>query len=139
MIILDTNVLSELMREEPDPSVVQWLDRQPPSSVWTTSINLMEARLGLLSMPAGKRSVRLTQEFEAALWEEIEERHTLFDIAAAEQAAILMVERKLKGRPIDFRDTMIAGIVISRNAILATRNTAHFSDLGSNMLNPWNS
>jgi len=139
MIILDTNVLSELMREEPAASVVHWLDNQPPSSIWTTSITLMEIRFGLRSMPLGKRSVRMIQELEAVLMEEIEERYASFDIAAAEQAANLMAMRKSKGRPVEFRDTMIAGIVISRHAILATRNTDHFSDLGSSIVNPWNS
>jgi len=139
MIILDTNVLSELMREEPDKSVVQWLDRQPPSSIWTTSITVMEVRFGLLSMPTGKRLARMTQELEAVLKEEIEERYAQFDLDAAEQAAILMAgRRKLKGRPLDFRDTMIAAIAISRRATLATRNTSHFSDLGSSVVNPWN-
>jgi toxin FitB len=75
---------------------------------------------------------------EAVLTEEIEQRYASFDTAAARQAASLMAARKRQGRPIEFRDTMIAGIVMSRHAILATRNTAHFSDLGSNVVNPWN-
>lgn len=138
MIILDTNVLSELMRKEPDASVVRWLDRQPASSIWTTSVTLMELRAGLRSMPAGKRSAQLLQELEALLTEEIEQRYLSFDTAAAEETATLMAQRKLEGRTIDLRDTMIAGIVISRHATIATRNTAHFSDLGSNVVNPWN-
>jgi toxin FitB len=138
MIILDTNVLSELMRQEPDLSVVHWLDRQPSSSVWTTSITLMELRSGLGSLPAGKRRARMIQELEAVLTEEIEERYASFDAAAAEQAAMLIAERKLRGRPVDLRDTMIAGIVLSRHAAIATRNTADFCDLGSSVVNPWN-
>jgi toxin FitB len=138
MIILDTNVFSELMREKPEVSVVHWIDRQPQSSIWITSITLMEIRYGLQSLPAGRRSARLMRELEDVLTEEIEERFASFDTAAAQQAASLMAARRQQGRPIEFRDTMIAGIVMSRHAILATRNTAHFSDLGSNVVNPWN-
>lgn len=139
MIILDTNVLSELMREKPDRSVVRWLDSQPQASVWTTSISLMELLFGLQSMPAGKRTDRMLRELEVVLREDIEDRYLSFDLAAAEGAAKLMVARKLRGRPMDIRDTMIAGIVVSRHAILATRNTDHFSDLGSSVINPWSS
>jgi hypothetical protein len=98
----------------------------------------MEIRYGLQSLPAGRRSARLMRELEDVLTEEIEERYASFDTAAAQQAASLMAARRQQGRPIEFRDTMIAGIVMSRQAILATRNTAHFSDLGSNVVNPWN-
>jgi hypothetical protein len=137
MIILDTNVLSELMREKPTASVVQWIDRQPQSSIWITSVTLMEVRYGVQSLPAGRRRDRLMRELEAVLKEEIEERCASFDAAAAQEAASLMAVRKRQGRPIEFRDTMIAGIVMSRHAILATRNTTHFSDLGSKVVDPW--
>jgi toxin FitB len=105
MIILDTNVLSELMRLRPDPSVLRWLDRQPASSIWTTSINMMELRFGLQAMPPGKRSASMMQELEAVLKQEIEGRSASFDMAAADQAAKLMAAGKLHGRPADFRDT----------------------------------
>jgi predicted nucleic acid-binding protein len=137
MIILDTNVISALMRSAPDEMVLQWLDRQPESSIWTTSVTVMEIRYGIQMLPAGQRRERMKQEMEAVLREEIEGRHIPFDVGAAERAAILMAERKLRGRPVEFRDTMIAGIVLSRNAVLATRNTAHFSDLGPRVINPW--
>ena len=78
------------------------------------------------------------RELEAVLTEEIEERYAWFDTAAAQQAARLMAARKRQRRLIEFRDSMIAGIVMSRHAILATRNTAHFSDFCSNGVNPWN-
>jgi toxin FitB len=136
MLILDTKVLSELMRDESNASVVHWIDRQRQSSIWITSITLMEIRYGLQSLPADRRT--LIRELEAVLTEEIAERYASFDTAAARQAASLMAARKRQGRPIEFRDTMIAGIVMSGHAILATRNTAHFSDLGSNVVNPWN-
>ena len=137
MIILDTNVLSELMREAPDPGMLAWLDRQPSSSVWLTCISLMEIRFGLLRMPAGKRRERMLEEFEVILREEIQGRYAPFDAAAATQTASLMVLGNLKGRPMEYRDAMIAGTALSTNAVLATRNIAHFSDLGVNLVNPW--
>ena len=137
MIILDTDVLSALMRAKPDPAVVTWLDRQPDSSIWTTSITVMEIRYGLQSMPAGRRRESMTQALEAVLREEIEERYASFDLAAAQEAADLMALRKARGRPVEFRDTMIAGIALSTRATLATRNTAHFADLSVPVINPW--
>lgn len=137
MIVLDTNVLSALMRPVPDTAVVQWLDKQPESSIWVTSITLMEIRYGLQCMAAGRRRQRMTQEFEGLLREEIEGRYAEFDVEAALSAAELMTERKRTGRPVEIRDTMIAGIVVSRNAVLATGNLAHFADLSSRLVNPW--
>ncbi len=137
MIILDTNVLSELMRDTPDPLVLDWLDRQPSKSVWTSCISLMEIRFGILRMPEGKRRERMLEEFEVILREEIEERYAPFDAAAAAQTAALMVLRNHQGRPMEYRDAMIAGTALSANAALVTRNTAHFSDLGVKLFNPW--
>lgn len=137
MIIVDTNVLSALARPEPEAAVLQWLDHQPELSIWTTSITLMEIRYGLQSMPAGRRREQMTEEMEAVLKEEIKARYLFFDVTAAEQAAELMASRRQKGRPVELRDTMIAGIVLASNATLATRNTAHFADLSVRVVNPW--
>jgi toxin FitB len=138
MIILDTNVISAVMHPEPDEVVLRWLDRQPESSIWTTSVTIMEIRHGLELLPAGQRRERMTVEMEAVIDKEIEGRYALFDVLAAEQAAKLMAARKRTGRIVELRDTMIAGIVLSRNAVLATRNIAHFTDLGSHVIDPWN-
>jgi predicted nucleic acid-binding protein len=137
MILLDTNVLSALMRQEPDRPVVEWLDRQPWTSIWTTSITILEVRFGLQTLPLGRRRARLIDAFERVLLENLEQRIAAFDQAAADQAADLMASRKKRGRPGDLRDTMIAGIVLARGATLATRNIAHFSDLPLRMVNPW--
>jgi hypothetical protein len=137
MILLDTDVLSALMRAEPAMTVVKWLDKQPESSIWTTSITVMEIRYGLQIMPTGRRRQRMEEELEAVLRKEIEERYAPFDVAAAQHAAELMALRKARGRPVDFRDTMIAGIALSTRATLATRNTAHFADLSVPVVNPW--
>lgn len=137
MIILDTNVLSALMREAPEAAVVEWLDRQPAESVWITSITLFEARLGLALLPKGKRQRALQSAFERLLAEDLENRILDFDAAAAIEAASLAAERQRAGRPVDMRDTQIAGIAVARRATLATRNVKHFRDLKVPVVDPW--
>ena len=136
MIILDTNVISALMQDPPDPSVVAWLDHQPRSSLWTSAITVFEIELGLQILPPGKKRATLTRVFEQIL-ENIDRRIAHFDDEAARQAADLAALRRRSGRTGEFRDTMIAGIVIARHATLATRNVAHFPDLSSPVINPW--
>ena len=137
MIILDTNVLSALMRKVPDADVVGWLDRQPAESVWITSITLFEARLGIALLPDGKRRRALTSAFGRLLEEDLENRVLDFDTGAANEAAELAARRQRAGRQIDIRDTQIAGIALVRHATLATRNTRHFADLEINVIDPW--
>lgn len=136
MIILDTNVLSALMRRTPDKDVIAWLDRQPRTSVWTTAVTILEVRFGLQILPAGKRRTLLIQAFEVAL-DTIGKRVAPFDAAAAQQAGDLMASRQKKGRPVELRDTMIAGIVLAHNATIATRNITHFDDISASVVNPW--
>ncbi len=136
MIILDTNVLSALMRQTPDSKVVAWLDQRPRTSIWTTSVTVLEVRFGLGIMAAGKRRSALLAAFEALL-DRIGRRVVPFDTAAAERAGELMALRHKKGQPGDLRDTMIAGIVLVNRAELATGNTAHFADLSVPLINPW--
>lgn len=137
MIILDTNVLSALMRQVPEAPVVAWLDRQPTESVWITSITLFEARLGLALLPKGRRRQALEIAFATLLQEDLENRVLDFDSAAATEAASLAAGRQKAGRPVDMRDTQIAGIVLARRATLATRNVRHFGDLKVPVVDPW--
>jgi predicted nucleic acid-binding protein len=137
MIVLDTNVISALMRREPEKPVVKWLDAQPAASVWITAITVMEIRFGLQTMPKGRRQDALIRAFEMMLKGMIEGRIVSFDAEAGIQAAELMAQRKRKGRPAEVRDTMIAGIVLANRATLATRNTQHFEDLPVTVINPW--
>jgi predicted nucleic acid-binding protein len=139
MIILDTNVLSALMSRIPDKLVIRWLDKQPRTSIWITSVTVLEIGFGLELMPAGKRRASLLQAFETVLAEKIDVRIAPFDAAAAQLAGNLMAVRQKKGRPGDLRDTMIAGIALAFQATLATRNTAHFEDLSVPVINPWRS
>lgn len=137
MIILDTNVLSALMREAPEPAVVAWLDRQAAESIWITSVTLFEARLGIALLAKGRRRQALEAAFALLLEEELENRILDFDREAANQAAFLAADRQRAGRPVDFRDTQIAGIALARRASIATRNLRHFGDLKVPVLDPW--
>jgi predicted nucleic acid-binding protein len=137
MIILDTNVLSALMRQVPDQHVVTWLDRLPRTSVWTTAVTVLEIRFGVQILVAGRRRTLLTEAFEELL-ARLGQRVLTFDGAAALHASDLMAARHKKGRPGDLRDTMIAGIALAQHeATLATRNTAHFEDAAIPIVNPW--
>ncbi len=137
MIILDTNVLSVLMQVTPDSTVLGWLDRQPRTSIWTTSITTFEIRFGLQIMAEGKRRSALLQKFESFLGK-IDYRVVPFDRESASQTADLMASRQKNGRTGDLRDSMIAGIVLARRASLATRNVIHFADISATVVNPWN-
>lgn len=137
MIILDTNVLSALMRTTPDEAVVRWLDRQPAESIWITSITLFETRLGLALLPRGRRRQSLEAAFDRLLEEDLENRVLDFDRAAATASAALAALRQRAGRPLDIRDTQIAGIALARRAALATRNVRHFQDLDIEVIDPW--
>jgi hypothetical protein len=136
MILLDTNVFSALMLPTPDPQVIAWLDRQPRTSIWTTSVTILEVRFGLQIMATGKRRSLLLQAFDTVL-DRMGQRIASFDASAAIQAADLMAARQRRGRVGDLRDTMIAGIVLASHATLATRNTGHFEDLSVPLINPW--
>ena len=137
MIILDTNVISALMREEPEERVVHWLDQQPAQSVWISSITLFEARFGIALLPKGKRQRALEASFGRLVQEDLESRIADFDATAAQEAATLAAARQKAGRHVDLRDTQIAGIAIARRATLATRNVKHFQGLKIPVVDPW--
>jgi predicted nucleic acid-binding protein len=124
------------MGSVPDRQVSAWLDQQPATSIWTTSVTIFEIEVGLQSMATGKKKAVLTLEFQRLL-DEIEHRIAAFDEEAARIAANLTTLRQQHGRVIDLRDTMIAGIVLARHAGLATRNVSHFSDISAPVMNPW--
>lgn len=139
MIVLDTNVLSALMRTKPDAVVVDWLDRQPADSIWVTSITVFEARFGLALLPKGRRRSSLERAFDRVLTEDLSSRVLSLDEMAASTAAHLAAERQRAGRVVDLRDTLIAGIVLARRATIATRNTRHFEGLDVPVVDPWQS
>jgi predicted nucleic acid-binding protein len=137
VIVLDTNVVSALMRAEPDPVVVAWLDGLPPESLWTTSITVFEIRLGLEVLPTGRRRRQLEEAFAKTLEEDFENRVLPFDQAAAQAAGRIAAERRSAGRTVEIRDVQIAGVVNVRKATLATRNTRHFEGCGLVLVDPW--
>ena len=136
MIILDTNVLSALMNDPTEPAVVGWLDRQPRSSIWTTSVTVFEIQNGLGTMAVGKKQATLSLVFDRII-DGIGHRIAVFDEESALLAASLAALRQKKGRVVELRDTMIAGIVLARHASLATRNVTHFADISATIINPW--
>lgn len=137
MIILDTTVLSALMRATLEPVVVGWLDRQPSDSVWLTSVTVFETRFGLALLPKGRRRTSLERAFDHVLVDDLSNRVLDFDSAAAAEAARIAAERQRAGRVVDLRDTVIAGIAQARRATIATRNTAHFEGLDVPVVSPW--
>lgn len=137
MILLDTNVISTLMRQAPDPTVVAWLDRQPAESIWTTTITVFEVITGLRLMAAGRRRRQLEQSFDALLHEDLGRRVQSFDSSAAIAAGGIAAHRQAAGRTLEIRDVQIAGIATARRAQLATRNTRHFYDLDIPLIDPW--
>jgi predicted nucleic acid-binding protein len=139
VIVLDTNVLSALMRSSPDAVVVEWLDRQPADSVWLTSITVFEARFGLALLPKGRRRNGLERAFDRVLMEDLSSRVLTLDEMAAVTAAQIAADRQRAGRIVDLRDTLIAGIAQARRATIATRNTRHFEGLDVPVVDPWHS
>jgi predicted nucleic acid-binding protein len=139
VIVLDTNILSALMRAAPDAAVVDWLDRQPADSVWLTSITVFEARFGLALLPKGRKRAALERAFERVLSEDLANRVLDFDSLAAAAAAQLAADRQRAGRVVDLRDTLVAAIAQARRATIATRNTRHFEGLDVPVVDPWQS
>jgi len=137
LILLDTNVLSALMRREVDPVVVAWLDAQPPESIWTTAITVFEIRFGLEILAKGRKRKALEEAFVNALDEDFDGRVLAFDQAAADAAAVIAARQREAGCPVEIRDVQIAGIAAARKATLATHNTRHFDGTGITLIDPW--
>lgn len=136
MIILDTKVISELMRAEPHPDVVAWLDEIPRGEIWTTTITVGEIAAGIALLPTGARRKRLADTFELAL-EGFEERIVSFTTAAAFGYGAIVAARTAAGTPISVADAQIAAIAAVSDGTLATRNLADFVGTGIDLVNPW--
>jgi predicted nucleic acid-binding protein len=137
MIVLDTNVLSELMRLVPTDNVARWVDSQPATSLFTTSITQAEILYGLMLLPGGRRRKAL-ELASAAMFEELFAGRILpFGMDAARPYAVIGSERRRKGVPISQFDAQIAAIVRSVGATLATRNVADFQGCGIELVDPW--
>lgn len=137
MIVVDTNVVSAVMREPAETKVIAWMDAQPASSIWITAISIFEVRFGIARLPAGKRRQTLEAAFEQAIAEDFEGRVLAFDEGSAGVAGMIAAAREALGRPVEFRDIQIAGIAKHNGAAVATRNTRHFEGLGIPLIDPW--
>jgi predicted nucleic acid-binding protein len=137
MIVVDTNVLSEVMRPIPSGKVVRWMAERPASSLFTTTITLGEVLYGLELVPSGKRRVALQQAIEKMFEEEFTGRILTFDRDAARAFADISARCRRLGRPIGEMDAQIAGIARSRGAAIATRNVLDFQDCGVQLIDPW--
>ena len=125
------------MKSRPDPAVVAWLDGQLRQEVWLPSVVVFELRYGVAGLPVGQRRRSLQQALERLLEQLVQERIAPLDALAAQRAAELSADRTTRGRPVDLRDTLIAGIALARGAQLATRNARHFSDTTIGLINPF--
>lgn len=137
MIVLDTNVLSELMRSRPDAQVEVWFAAQPAPGLFSTTVTQAEILLGVALLPPGRRRTRLASAAEAMFEIDLAGRVLPFDIAAAREFASIVASRRRAGRPIAQADAQIAAITRSRGALLATRNVADFDRCGITVVDPW--
>ena len=136
MIVLDTNVVSELMRATPSTEVVAWLRDQPAGSLLTTAVTVAEIRYGLERLPDGRRAAELRRIADETLGA-FAGQVLPFDLDAANRYGVLVAERERAGRPMSALDAQIAAICLSRGASLATRNVKDFAGTGVEVQDPW--
>ena len=137
MIVLDTNVISELLRPQPASQVENWFSDQEGAQLYFTTVGEAELRLGVALLPAGKRRSTLSRAIEDILNEDFFDRILSFDRAAAGAYAAIASDRRAVGRPISQFDCQIAAIARVNQAAIATRNTEAFSGCGITLINPW--
>jgi toxin FitB len=138
MIILDTNVISELMRPKPSAQVATWVAQQPGTELFTTSITEAEIFYGIELLGRGKRREGLLAAAEGMFSEDFAGRVFVFDSDAARVFAKIGAARRALGRPISHADAQIAALAQVRGAKLATRNVDDFEDCGIEVVDPWN-
>ncbi|MCU1717701.1 type II toxin-antitoxin system VapC family toxin [Pseudomonas sp. 5P_3.1_Bac2] len=137
MILLDTNVLSELMKANPEPAVIAWVDAQPVSELFTSSISVAEVLYGIARMPEGKRKQSFFNLAQVMFDQDFAGRIVAFDADAAVYFASLAAGSEAKGRVVGLADGQIAAIAAVYDAQVATRNVRHFDSLGVQVINPW--
>ena len=136
LLVLDTNVVSELMRPRPDPAVLAWVDARPVTAMAITAITVLEIRSGIAYLPEGARKLGLEAKFRRFVARGFAGRVLPFDEEAAESCAALRAERRRQGRASSTEDVMIAGIVLQRGATIVTRD-GDFADYGVPVVDPW--
>jgi predicted nucleic acid-binding protein len=137
LIVLDTNVISELMRPDPDPTVVAWVAARPKTQLYTTSINKAEILFEIVALPDGRRRAALIAAAEAMFVEDLADRVLPFNEVAADHYAEIVTTRRRAGRPIEAFDALIAATALAAGAELATRDIGGFENLGLKLIDPW--
>jgi toxin FitB len=137
LIVIDTNVVSEMMRDKPDSRVAAWLDEQKSEELWLTSINTAELLFGVARLPSGARKTQLESALVSTLKEDFSGRVLSFDADAAAVFAKIAADREASGKVSSIADTQIAAICMLHGAALATRNVRHFEGIGLSLINPW--
>jgi predicted nucleic acid-binding protein len=137
MLVLDTNVLSELMLPELNPRVDAWIDAQDVSLLWTTAVNVFELEFGLRRLPPGRRRERLASRVESLVHRWLRDRVLTLNRGSAIIAAEIHAQRVGRGVNIQERDAFVAAIAMTNGATLVTRNVVHFADLDLPVINPW--
>ena len=136
-VLLDTNVVSELMRKTPDPAVAMWAAGQPLNSLFFSAVGEAELRYGAAVLPTGQRRETLVSDIERMLGEAFENRVLPFDSNAARAYADIAAMRRSAGRPVAPADCQIAAIARSRRMAVATRNVRDFEDADIEVVDPW--
>jgi toxin FitB len=139
LIVLDTNVVSELIRHAPEPRVVFWVDRFPAEDVLLTAVTAAELRYGAARLPEGRRKRELYNKVEGLLAEDFRDQILPFDAQAATHYAEIAAARERAGQPISMADAQIAAICRLYSVGLATRNVDDFANTGVDAVNPWDS
>ena len=137
MFVLDTNVISELMRPTPNPVVVDWIAGQAAANLFFSAVGEAELRYGLAIMPAGRRRDALASEVGGMLSEDFAGRILPFDSEATRAYARIAADRRAIGRPISQTDCQVGAIAHSRGMAMVTRNVRDFTDMGVNIVDPW--
>ena len=137
MVLLDTNVISELMRKSPDPAVEAWAIRHAVEDLYFSAVGEAELRYGAAIMPAGRRRDALVSDIETVLRAAFGDRVLPFDSAAARAYADIVAMRRLAGRPVTPTDSQIAAVALSREMAVATRNVRDFEGTGVDVIDPW--
>lgn len=137
MKVLDTNIVSELIRQKPNKHVLQWVNAQDAKDLALTSISVAELLYGAARLPDGKRKTALKSILLSIFAEDFHNRIIPFDDIAAAHYADLVVKREKAGRPINMGDAQIAAICQAYDAILVTRNIKDFGGLDVSLINPW--
>ena len=136
MIVLDTNVLSELMKESPNATVWQWLQGNPDEELCATAITAAEIHDGIEQMPVGRRRRQVREAADVA-FAVVEDDLLSFTAEAAMAYSVVVRDRRRAGLPIGVLDAQIAAICLVEQAALATRNTQDFARTGVELINPW--